>query len=161
MAALTLTGFVLLGASRLLGQLADGRDRLRGQTTRDAARANGERLLHLLVDQAESSPDTTQRFSGAALEASFPSWCLASGGWLERCFVSLKLERDGDNSEIIARLDGSAPLLLWRRPGAASFSFLDGRRGWLRLWPGSIVPPKAIGVVSEGDTLVLRIGASS
>lgn len=163
-AALSLTGFALLGAWRLLDQLADGRDRLVRERTSDAQQSNGVRLLRALVSRAESGSDSTMSFTGNVDGASFTSWCEAPGGWLERCRVSLVVAVTRDSSAIMGRIDDGAALPLWRGRGRAAFRYFsatarDGR--WWDVWGTSIAAPAAVGVVVDRDTLVLRVGGGA
>lgn len=159
MAALMLSGLVLLGAHRLLDQLGDGRDRLRAASTGDAARINRTRLLRELVAHAELNGDSGRRLVGAARSASFASMCLAPAGWLERCVVSLTLDMSGDSSVLEGTLDGKS-LSLWNGRGNASLAYFEKGRGWLREWSSSLALPSAVAIVTASDTLILPIGAT-
>jgi prepilin-type N-terminal cleavage/methylation domain-containing protein len=166
-AALSLTGLVLLGAWRLLDQLADGRDQLRRENVSSTARANGTRLLRALVSRAESPSDATVRFSGNESSASFAGWCDVPAGWLERCDVALAVTSSADSSTITATLDRAspAPITLAHLHGRASLLYFDaaggGSRGWRTVWSSSLTLPSAIGVAIPGDTIVLPIGTKS
>ncbi|MGH7679630.1 MAG: PulJ/GspJ family protein [Gemmatimonadaceae bacterium] len=157
MAALTLTGFALLGARSLLVQLTDGSGRLRAAATTDARVANGDRLLRQLVRHAELVEDSTARFTGTSSHAGFSSWSVAPGGWLRRSRVRLALEQHGDSTKVVATLDGLT-LVLTRHPGDAELRYFESGRGWLRSWTNALALPSAIGVASERDTTVLVLG---
>ena len=159
MAALMLTGLALLGAYRLLDQLADGPGRLRTMSIDDASRANRSQFLRDVIAHAELGSDSSQRFVGSATSASFASWCLAPGGWLERCAVSLEIHAGNDSSVVAATL-GGASLTLWHGRGKASLSYFETGRGWLREWSSSLTVPSAVGVVVAADTLVLPVGGT-
>jgi prepilin-type N-terminal cleavage/methylation domain-containing protein len=161
-AALSLSGLALLGASHLLGQLGDSRDRLRTETRRAAEVQNGSRLLRALVDRAEVGSDSSARFYGSSVETSFVSWCEAPGGWLERCRVTLELSTEEDHTIVRANLGTSDPLTLSRRDGRLAFRYLDAATPalrWRERWDVEIAMPAAIGLFGPRDTLVLRIGA--
>src|SRR5262245_22704695 len=92
MAALALTGLVLIGCWRLLAQLADSRDRIGVEFQSAARRANGVRVIRALLERAETSFDSTRQPAGAKAEVRFHSWCDVPSGWLERCDVTLSVD---------------------------------------------------------------------
>jgi prepilin-type N-terminal cleavage/methylation domain-containing protein len=162
MAALGLTGLVLLGAWRLLDQLGDARDRLTHQSAEHAAQINGGRLLRALVSRAESPVDSTQRFIGNVLDASFATWCNVPAGWLERCRVSLEITSSDDSSTVSISTEDAPPVRVWRGAGRSVLRYYGSAardERWWDVWGTSIALPAAIGIVVDTDTLVLPVGA--
>jgi len=158
--ALSLTGLVLLGSAQLIGQLDITHARVAAATARQEEQVNGERLLRTLVYNLEAGSDTL-RFTGEDRRALFSSWCVAPGGWHERCLVTLRATTAGDSARVVAELPGRAPLILWRGLGNPEFRYLgaehpEGR--WWRGWGTTTTAPAAIGVVVARDTLVLVVG---
>ena len=162
MLALSLAGILFLGARLLLDQTGSAGAVLARRAGAADDEANRERLLRALVGRAEAPTDTIQPFDGRADTARFDSWCERPAGWLERCRVTLSLERDEAGTTLLAALSTAERYRLAAFHDRSSFGYLDrrGRSGsrWLTTWGRSITMPLAIAVVSEVDTLVLRIG---
>jgi type II secretory pathway component PulJ len=161
MLALMLTGFLFLGGRLMLDQLADAGAVLARHAGESDTEANAERLLRALVGRADAAADTARPFAGAPDETSFESWCERPAGWLERCRVTLNLQRVGGNTVIAATLSTGERYQLRSFRGRGAFRYLGrgpATNGWLLAWGRSIVAPRAVGVVTEGDTLLLRLG---
>jgi len=161
MVALALAGLVLASAHRIIAEIDDSGKTLADDARRADARANGDRLLRLLVGRAEARPDSLRRFRGDEQAASFDSWCESAGGWLERCRVDLSLGLAGDSSVVTARLSTREAIMLRAFAGPASFRYF-GRDSagtqWKTTWGRSITAPLALGILFGDDTLVVRIG---
>jgi prepilin-type N-terminal cleavage/methylation domain-containing protein len=163
MVAVVVIGVVLIGARALLGQVADGVDRIvavGGETDREA---NAGRMLRAVVGRVEvdASPENRRLFHGQPAGARFHSWCEVAEGWLERCAVSLGfVELDGGRA-LALRTGAAEPLALRRGFAAGELRYLrDAADGgeWIERWGASISPPLAVGVIVDGDTTILRIG---
>ena len=162
LAALALSGLAIVGAARLLDQLADTRERSAALARSVTQSANGIRLLRALVYRADM-PDA--RFSGTDTAAGFQSWCEVPEGWLERCIVALRITAERDSAELIASVRGTS-LTLWRGRGPAEFRYFSGIPApgggqWLSGWGTSVAPPAAIGIVTARDTIALRVGSGT
>lgn len=164
MAAITLAGVALIAAQRLLDQLADAHDQLTRERISMAADRNGVRLLRSLIDRAEVGPDAFMTFRGGAKDASFHTRCDAPGGWLEPCHITLNLVSTGAAESVMVTATGRQPIRLLTWKPDATLRYLEANmlsRAWREEWHVAIVLPAAIGIVSEGDTLVFRIGGRS
>ena len=162
LAALTCVGLVLAGASHMLVQLADARDRLHARDLDAAERANGERLLRSVAYRAEASGDSTLRFTGSVSQAGFSSSCTVPGGWLEQCRVILSLFQEGDTTTMLLGVDGSPAIRVWRHEGRAELRFRDAAATtdvWRSRWDSELITPSAIGVLAGADTVVLLVGS--
>jgi len=163
-AALGLSGLVAAGVWRLVSQLADGEERVRRERSAFTAAVNGERLLRSIIARAESGPSTDAQFIGDATAASFRSWWLTPGGWLERCRATLAVTRTQDGSAILLRA-GADDVVVVRRRGAATLLYYDSEHPaepWSTTWTSDVALPGAIGVAfgePGSDTLVLPTGA--
>jgi prepilin-type N-terminal cleavage/methylation domain-containing protein len=160
-AALCLSGLVLLGAQALLSQLGESGERFAHEAADADARANGVRVLRSLVRHAERGLDSADRFTGDAVSARFTSSCLNAAGSLEPCHVRLVVGAVGDTATLTAVVSASDTLLLWTRRNMAALRYYDaGRREdpWLAEWPASVAVPAAIAIVLSTDTVVLRAG---
>jgi prepilin-type N-terminal cleavage/methylation domain-containing protein len=160
--AITLSGIVLLGARALWESLAGSVDRLRTQAAADARVANGERLLRSLVGRLEVGTDQSREFAGDEQRAQFTTWCDMPAGWQERCSAQLAIEPDsGNTSQLVARLSTGEVISLRRGFTAGKLRYLNdpiGRGVWFRIWGHGITAPLAIGVITDGDTAIVRIG---
>jgi hypothetical protein len=110
------------------------------------------------VRRANVRPDSLERFAGDSTSATFRSFCEVAGGWLVPCAVALALEVRPDSSALSARLSTGGSLSLERRAGAGTLRYLDANapsQAWVGAWGRSIVPPAAIALIVEGDTVVL------
>jgi prepilin-type N-terminal cleavage/methylation domain-containing protein len=162
MVAIALSGIVLLGARALWESLASSVDRLRSEATVDGADVNGERLLRSLVGRLEVGTDQSHEFAGDEHQARFTTWCDMPAGWLERCAAVIGIEPDsGTGLALVARLSTGEVITLQRGFGSGMLRYLNdpiGRGVWFRIWGHGITAPLAIGVITDGDTAIVRIG---
>jgi len=163
-AALAVSGLVTGGVWRLISQLGDAHDRVRVEQSAFASLLNGERLLRSLLARAELGLPPEGGFTGDATGASFHSWCLTPGGWLERCRATLAIVRGADSSAVVVRA-GSEAVVVIRRRGAAAFLYYDAGQPaapWSTTWTSDVTLPDAVGVafgVLAADTVLLPTGA--
>jgi prepilin-type N-terminal cleavage/methylation domain-containing protein len=160
--AITLSGVVLLGARALWESLAISVDRLRTQATADARDANGERLLRSLVGRLEIGTDQSHEFAGDEQHVRFTTWCDMPAGWQERCDAAIGIEPDSAAElRLVARLSTGEVITLQRGFSAGVLRYLNDPAGggvWFRIWGHGITAPLAIGVITDGDTTIVRIG---
>jgi prepilin-type N-terminal cleavage/methylation domain-containing protein len=163
MVALVVIGVAVAGARVVLGQLADDAERI-ARSSADADReAGADALLRDLAGRLElgGAAGGERRFEGQPHGARFHSWCDVPAGWLERCEVTLGI-LDLDGQPVLAvRADGADPVALRRGFSEGEILYLRDAGGggeWVRRWGASITAPVALGVVLDGDTLIVRIG---
>jgi prepilin-type N-terminal cleavage/methylation domain-containing protein len=160
--AVTLAGVVLLGARALWESLAVSVDRLKGEAAAHAREANGERLLRSLLGRLEVGTDQAREFAGDERHTTFTTWCDMPAGWQERCAAELAIEADsGQQLRLVARLSTGETVVLRRGFGTAVLRYLNEPVGggiWFRIWGHGITAPLAIGVITDGDTAIVRIG---
>lgn len=159
--ALAIAATVVATARMLLEELAADGEALLIETMETDSRANAERSLRELVLRLEVGTSETRRFAGDEEAARFTSWCEVPRGWLERCTITLAIDRRGREPALVAALSTGEVLVLRRGFSAARLRYLgDAARGgaWFRSWGESITAPLAIGVILDADTLLLRIG---
>jgi prepilin-type N-terminal cleavage/methylation domain-containing protein len=160
MAALAISGLLLMSGRALLAQLEDA-----GTTLGRSARANDKlsnatRTLYALVRRADVRADSASRFVGDSSSASFRSLCEQSGGWLEPCSVSVEIDIGPDSSSLVGQLSTGGTLTLQRWPGVGRFRYLDvtgAQDQWVSQWGRSIVAPAAMALVIATDTIVLPV----
>jgi prepilin-type N-terminal cleavage/methylation domain-containing protein len=162
MVAIVLSGIVLLGARALWESLAISVDRLRSQATADARAENGERLLRSLVGRLEVGTDQSHEFAGDEQHVRFTTWCDVPAGWQERCDAVVGFEPDsGDRIQLVARLSTGELVPLERGFTRGLLRYLNTPAGggvWFRIWGHGIIAPLAIGVITDRDTTIVRIG---
>jgi prepilin-type N-terminal cleavage/methylation domain-containing protein len=163
LAALSVAGIALLGGVLLLDQISDASARIVRTGLLTAREANGLRVLRQLLLDARVTADSVDRFRGDERSLDVATMCQAPGGWLERCRVSVGIDRRGDTSVLVAALSTGENLELARWPGATEMRYFDPLPTdsiWLRKWALSIGMPVAIGLVTRGDTIIYPLGPS-
>lgn len=161
--AMTLSGIVLLGARSLWESVAGSIDRLRARAIVVDRDANGERLLRSLVGRLEVGTDQSREFAGDESHAIFTTWCDVPAGWQERCgaVIGIEPDSDGRSLRLVAHLSTGEFITLDRGFTNGKLRYLnDPVSGgvWFRVWGHGITAPLAIGVITDGDTAIVRIG---
>lgn len=162
-AALAITGLLMLGGLALLDQVTDGRGRIARDAARITAEGNGQRLLRQLLLDARPPVDSADRFRGDERTMDVATLCQEPGGWLAWCHATLAVDSRGDSSVMVALLSSGEQLELARYAGLATLRYLDLSQpdsAWTLRWAASVTTPPAIGIVTNGDTLIYSIGAS-
>ena len=158
--ALAISALVILAARMLLENLGSGAERIE-RATRDADQdANGERLLRALVGQIEVGA-RRETFGGDEQSAQFTSWCRSPRGWLERCRITLSIEMADGAPALTTTLPENDRVVLYRARHTLRLRYLvDPSAGgtWFVKWGDGLLVPRAIGVVADSDTLIIRIG---
>ena len=161
MVALVVSAVVVLGARTLLEQLGESAHRTIAAAARADRAANGERLLRDLVGRLEVGTSDATRFAGEPATASFSSWCDVPSGWQERCSVTLVATNAEGRASLAARLEPGDSVTVLVRDAPIELRYLDDPRAggrWFTSWGAGITAPLAIGVISGGDTMIVRIG---
>jgi prepilin-type N-terminal cleavage/methylation domain-containing protein len=162
MVAIALSGIVLLGARALWESLANSVDRLQAQATANARAENGDRLLRSLVGRLEVGTDQSHEFAGDEQHVRFTTWCDMPAGWQERCNAVVRFEPDsGGGVQLVARLSTGEFVPLKRGFTRGVLRYLNSPAGggvWFRIWGHGITAPLAIGVITDRDTAIVRIG---
>lgn len=172
MLALMIGGMAISGAALLLMGLSDrGRaiDAVAWQVDREA---NAERLLRTTVRNLELSSDMTPSLEGNATSAHFRSWCDSPIGWPVPCSVHLAVRETAHGQTLLLELrqvdpgirperdpNGPTVIDLWNRLQYARILYLiDAGQGgrWTDQW-SELVPPPAVGVIVNSDTLILPV----
>ncbi|HEY0777700.1 MAG TPA: prepilin-type N-terminal cleavage/methylation domain-containing protein [Gemmatirosa sp.] len=163
--ALGVGALALLAARSALVQIAGAADVALAAARVVDREANAERLLRATVGQLETGVQPARAFAGDARAATFATWCdtpsnqhvpcrarLASDSADGRPVLTLTLTVAGrPDTVVLRRATRSVTLRYLTTPEAG------GR--WVPSWPPAITPPLALGVISDADTLILRIGA--
>lgn len=157
--AIAISGLVVLGAHRILVQLADSSGHI-GESAAEADRAaNAERMLRTLVGHLDN--DMESNLVGDRQSARFTSWCDTPGGWLERCHVTLGIVPAPGSLALTATLSGGEAVALRSGFQRGELLYLrDARHGgsWSDTWVSVITVPAAIGIVLDSDTMIIRVG---
>jgi prepilin-type N-terminal cleavage/methylation domain-containing protein len=161
MVALVVSGIVLVGARAMLEVTADRAASITAAAAAADRDANAERTLRALVERIEVGNGSTTDFAGDSAAAHLASWCDVPGGWQEQCTVTLGFERDGARLALVARtsLGDVFVLRTGLRVGALRY-LVDPKAGgaWIRGWGAGITAPLAIGIFTDRDTMIVRIG---
>lgn len=159
--ALAISALVLLAARMLLENLGNGAERIERAAREADQEANGERLLRALVGQIEVGV-RKETFGGDEQSARFTSWCQSPRGWLERCRIILSIDTTNGSPALTTTLPEDDRVVLYRASHRLRLRYLvDPSAGgtWFVKWGDGLLVPRAIGVVADSDTLIIRIGA--
>lgn len=174
--ALAIGGLVVMGSAAVVGTIADTEGQIRGSAMSHVRVSNGERLLAELAADLKPTLGAEVPLRGTSRSVSFGTRCMASGGWSTPCDVTWTIPNgprggsvvasssstrlaDSDGATIsVERSDGSKWLAELESPPLALLYLVSADNGgsWTGGWE-SIVPPLAIGVATEQDTLVFPI----
>jgi prepilin-type N-terminal cleavage/methylation domain-containing protein len=159
--ALVVSGVALVGARMLWETLTNSADRLRAAAD-DADRvANGDRMLRALFARLEVGTDSAREFAGDERVVRFTTWCDVPAGWEERCQADVAVDTADGGAALVARLSTGEIVVLRRGFHAGALRYLNDPAGggeWFRLWGHGITAPYAVGVITDSDTVIVRIG---
>ena len=161
MVAIAISAMVVAAGRLLLGELGDDAERIAVATAATDGAANADWFLHSLVGQIEVGSTASETFSGTDHEARFTSWCLVPQGWQERCTVTLTVGGDDSVRTLEAMLSTGEHVVLRTQPPPLVLRYLTNAAAggtWHRSWDPAIQAPLAIGIVTQADTTILRIG---
>lgn len=170
--ALAVGTSVIAGVAALFGALSRSGDLLQSTVNAVDQERSSLRLLRELAFRSGTGGTPAERFRGSATEASFVSWCESAFGWLEPCAVTVRIGaraagRDGATPEsfvgIITRsasFPERAENVAIEIPAWQLRYLVTAREGgvWTSEWVPSVVPPLALAVLTDTDTLLLRVG---
>lgn len=159
--ALVVSGVVLLAARALLTGVADGADRLARASRAADQDANGERLLRTLFARLDVATDSARTFTGDERRARFTTWCDVPAGWTERCEAAVVFDSLGGRPALVAVLSTGEVVALRQGFAAGELRYLADAAGggrWFRDWGRALTAPVAVGLVIDGDTVIVRIG---
>jgi prepilin-type N-terminal cleavage/methylation domain-containing protein len=162
--ALVVGGVAILGARAVLAALGDHADRVSEAAASADRTANGERTLRALVGNLEIGTTPDASFGGDEHQMQFTTSCPTPSGWQERCVVrviALRPDSLAGRSIVVGILPTGEILPLLADVTGPRFRYLrDAGNGgtWFHSWGNGITAPVAIGIVTERDTLILRIG---
>jgi len=159
--ALAISGFLMIAAHSMSTVLADHAETVSALAASGDREANGDRLLRQAALQVDLDNRAASGFGGNEQALSFSSWCNRPAGWLERCEVSVMIDTSKGISTLILNRSGDVPVVLRSDFRNAEFRYLrDVEAGgqWFRVWGRGISAPRAIGVIIDGDTAIVRMG---
>lgn len=162
--AITLGSLVLLGARMMFVTLAEHAAAVERFAAALDRSANAERQLRAVLGQIELGVDEVSWFRGTDSTMHFTTWCEVPGGWTERCRASLAVDPEAEAVTLRIELptgDASEARLEGEFSSTKSFRYLQdaGNGGhWLPTWDRAMASPLAVGLVTDRDTLIIRIG---
>lgn len=160
MTALVIGGIAVTAAAALFNALATQAETVRVLGRENDIRANGERLLRGLFENLEFRSSTAPALSGSESSVSLATWCDGVDGWLVPCSAQIAFER-GTRS-VALTIEVADRRIEWRRGGHGALRYLvDAAHGgtWATHWT-TRVPPKAVAIIIDQDTLMLGVGGN-
>ncbi|MEO7082998.1 MAG: prepilin-type N-terminal cleavage/methylation domain-containing protein [Gemmatimonadaceae bacterium] len=162
--ALSLVGLVMVGAILLLDEINDGAGRIARAATQSTRKANGERQLSQLISNAEVTSDTSKNFHGDEFGVAWTTRCVVPAGWSEPCQARVVVDRREDSSALVAELSTGESYVLRAWGGPVELRYLNPRiesdTFWLRRWASNVALPRAVGIVTDHDTILLPVGSN-
>jgi prepilin-type N-terminal cleavage/methylation domain-containing protein len=159
--AISIGAVVLLIARALVDALGEHVEHSAAAARHEDADANGERLLRNVMANVQVGDENHATLDGDAVSVDLLSWCQSARGWMERCSVSISLEPDGQGLALLASLSSAKRVVVWRANRSIELRYLaDATAGgtWRTEWHQKFATPRAIALVSDGDTTIIRIG---
>lgn len=163
--AITIGAMIVLATREVVVKLDVTSRLLQRRTRSELRRATADELLRSVVGQVEASRDTLDEpdmsFVGTSTQAEFTTWCQVAGNWEERCRVELRVVASPTGALLQLESPLMGTLVVDSDSHAASLAYLlDAGNGgrWISRWDVAPYAPLAIGVVSDIDTLILRVG---
>lgn len=158
--ALVLSGLVAVGVHDVFATMSRAASQTSAASRALDTDATKARLLRGLVADMETTGSLDTEFGGDSVRAEFTSWCLTSHGWGERCRVVFALEEVnrvttlrvhfGEDSVSLQTVSSESRLLY--------LTDLSAGGGWSPRWNRGPLLPRAIGLLSPHDTVIMRIG---
>lgn len=159
-AALALSGGVIVAAAMLLDQANDATARIVDAGVRQTRSGTGARVLCALLYDAQRPHDSTDRFAGDEAHVDFSTRCPAAGGWSSACRIALALDSARDSTVVRLDAPGAHAVALRAFRGVARFRYVDPLAAdrWTREWRALATLPEALAIVSPTDTIILAVG---
>ena len=113
-----------------------------------------------LFENLEFRSSTSPALSGTESSVVLATWCDGVDGWLVPCSARIAFER-GTRS-VALNIEVSNHRIEWRRAGHGELRYLvDPAHGgtWTTTW-NNRVPPKAVAIIIDQDTLMLGVGGN-
>ena len=160
MAALVIGGIAVTAAAGLFNALSTQAEAVRALGVENDTRANGERLIRGLFENLEFRSSTSPALSGTESSVVLSTWCDGVDGWLVPCSARIAFER-GTRS-VALNIEVPNHRTEWRRGGHGELRYLvDPAHGgtWTTTWTNR-VPPKAVAIIIDRDTLMVGVGGN-
>ncbi len=163
MIALVVGSMAVTGSAALLIGLSNQHASVQELTSSADRDGNGIRVLTDLVSSIRQGPELPPGLVGGPSRVELRTHCISERGWTEPCEAELRFEPADESSAAAVLVVASDPpsrrWVLWIAESGGHFTFLaqsaDGGT-WTREWTGGR-PPLALGVVTDGDTLLVAI----
>lgn len=159
--ATVVTAMVVLGARQFYDALMTNFQRVRRAAAIEDARMNGQRVLREVVRNAEAHIDPDSAFVGDARSAVFVSSCQVPRGRLERHRTTLSVSDSAEWSLVTVRCGQQDSVVAMRVGGPVTLQYLTTAmlgNAWLDSWSTGQMLPRAIGIETRTDTLILPLG---
>lgn len=151
---------VVVTARAILVAIADGGQRLADASAVQDAERNVDQLLRVALLEARTLSQDSVTFLGTSRGFVLRTWCPAPGGWTEPCDVAVAVL---DSVPAIVMRPGllATDLIVRRARQSVELRYLASAANggtWLRAWSSSSELPLAVGLLIDGDTLMLPVG---
>ena len=86
---------------------------------------------------------------------------IVPAGWLERCDALVAIDTAAGGLALVARLSTGERIVLRQGFQTGALRYLNTPAGggqWFRVWGHGITAPLAIGVITDSDTTIVRVG---
>jgi prepilin-type N-terminal cleavage/methylation domain-containing protein len=158
--AIVIGAGVVVTARAILVAIGDGTQRLADASAVHDAERNADQLLRTALLQARTLSQDSVSFLGTSRGFVLRSWCPAPGGWTEPCDVTVAVL--DSTPGIVMRLGLiAADLMVRHADRSAELRYLASAANggtWLRGWSSPSELPLAVGLLIDGDTLMLPVG---
>jgi prepilin-type N-terminal cleavage/methylation domain-containing protein len=160
--ALSIGMLLLLGARITLDIIADSAERTARRAKDEDRLHNGERVARRLFLDTEPAGDSTP-FVGSGTQLKSTSWCDTPAGGRSRCVVTVSVARSatGDSASFATLTTSAGDAIRLRSAPRIALRYLSSASNggvWRQEWNGGLMLPLALGVVTDRDTTVFRIG---
>lgn len=158
--ATVVTSIVVLAARGLYDAMTSHLERVARVALEADSRANGERLLRQVVRDVEAHIDTDSSFVADASSASFVSSCQSAWGWLERRHATLTVVDSARWSLVVVKCASQDSTVVMRVSSPVTLRYLSSEEqgsAWVETWSARQMPPRAIGVQTASNTVILPI----
>jgi prepilin-type N-terminal cleavage/methylation domain-containing protein len=159
--ALAVSAVVLVGARGVIEALATHARAIGHEAGTADALANADGILRQLLADLVVRGDTVPSITGDDKSLTFRSDCDTADGWREPCTVQIRVERHDGVLRATLQTANDSPILLRDSVSSAWVRYLVSAEVggfWTDRWENTVLLPRAIAIVMDGDTLVAAVG---
>jgi len=158
--ATVVASIVVLAARGLYDALTSHLERVARVALEADRQANGARLLRQVVRDVEAHIDADSSLVGDVSSAAFVSSCQSPWGWLERRHVTLSVVDSARWSLVVVKCAPKDSAVAMRESSPVALRYLTSEEqgsAWVESWSAGQMPPRAIGVHTASNIVILPI----